>query len=812
MELDGADLTFRVGNYDHGLPLIIDPLVATYSTFIGTNTDAGYDNVTSLATDAQGNVYLGGVTVFDLDLSAEQSEHGFPTTPSSLAPTDPRAASPTAGPCAATQCGYVLKLDRKQQVVYGALIHGELVNSIAVDSAGSAYATGTNDENPMSLSLTSGSFSDNGVTSLSFVFKLTPDGSDFIYNAALAADSGNGIAVDRQGNAYVVGLVRAPGLPTTPGALKPNYQAESDNTTNNDGFLIKINPTGSTLVYGTYLGGLGADVANSVTVDSVGIATVTGQTSSSDFVGMPQTLHGPSDAFVVQLSADGSSVLHGTFLGGSQAENATSVASDNQGGFLVSGATTSPDFPVTSGVYQTSLLGQRNGWVVRLDSAFNVIYSTYLGGSQVDGVQAIAADENANAYVAGVSYSSDLPTTPDGFQDISSSATNDPLANAGPEFYLNAPLEPAREGYLGVLSANGQQILYGSFLSGYTDGPSLTIANAISISPTGPIYVSGTTVAGSFPVTDGGLRAAMGSDGSGFLAKFENSGLRVASPSLLPKMEIDAAGSPYNYQLQASGGTPPYQWEAVGSSPLPDGLSLTGSGLITGTPARQQSELVGGYQFTAKVTDAAGTAAYKSLFIDDDFDRALLCSPNLCSVEIPVVADSLDPSFGYAIPNLARGSAPFKVAISGNPPPKLTMNADQSFSVVASTVGDFQFAFTVTDSTGRAGVLNWDVKVLPQSSSSSSSGGSSSGGSSSGGSSSGGSSSGGSSSGGSSSGGSSSGGSAGGSTSSGGSTSPSTGVTKGGGGALDVVSLSMLLAALAGRRSGLRIKAIRRPH
>jgi Putative Ig domain len=760
MQTRGADIKFIVGDYNRQLPLIIDPLVAVYSTFVGTNTDAGYDNLTSIATDSQGNVYLGGVTEFDFRIPTEVN--GFPTTPASLAPQNP-LTDPAGGPCV-QQCGYVLKLDAQQHVVYGALIYGENVNSIAVDSTGSAYATGGTSSGNLDLALTTGTFSD-GASGSSFLFRLAPDGSKFVFNASFNADTASAVAVDPLGNAYVVGYVRLVHPPTTPGSLKPNYQDPGNGMSNQDGYLLKISPTGSTLVYGTYLGGLGTDTATGVTVDASGIATVVGQTSSQDFVGMPQALNGASDAYAIQLSADGSSMIHGRFFGGSGSENATAIASDNQGGFLLCGATTSTDFPVTAGVFQPSLLGQRNGWVVRLDSSFNTVYATYVGGTYIDGIQAIAADSSGKAYLAGVSFSSDLPVTSDGLQDVSSDATTDELANAGPAIQL-IPVVSNREAYFGVLSSDGAQVVYGSFLSGERAGPDstgeiYTIANAVAVAGNGAIYVGGATEAFDFPVTDGVLRNRLGGSGDGFLTKFESISLHSLSPSLLPTAEIS---SPFNYQLQAAGGTPPYSWE-VAALQLPDGLSLNSNGLISGSPAQGQTWTAGGYQFTAKVTDAAGNVAYKSHFIQLDFQDALICTPNHCSIHEALVAPSNDPQFVYQVPNLARGVAPFSASLSGNVPPLFTLNADGTFSLIPSTAGDFQFAITIADATGRTDVINWDVNVASASSAPTSTGS----------------------------------GSTSGSGASGGTISVGTSGSKGGGGAVDYLSLTLLLVLVSNR-------------
>jgi hypothetical protein len=314
-------------------------------------------------------------------------------------------------------------------------------------------------------------------------------------------------------------------------------------------------------------------------------------------------------------------------------------------------------------------------------------------------------------------------------------------------------------------------VLYGSFLSGGRDASGdptaalLTIANAIAVSTDGAIYVAGATNAMDFPVSDGGLRTGIGGEGDGFLTKFENIRLNSVSPSLLPEAEI---ASPYSYQMQATGGTPPYKWESVGFQ-LPDGLSLDTNGLISGSPKQAQTWSAGGYQFTVKVTDAAGNVAYKSHFIELDFEGELLCTPNHCSVQAAVVAPSTDPTFIYKVPNLARGVAPFTSTVSGNPPPGLTMNPDGTFSAVTSTAGDFQFAMTIADAVGHTGVINWDVNVVAQGNGTTGTG---SGGTSSGG------------------------------TSGSGSVPPSAGASKGGGGSMDSATLTLMLILVAtiGRR------------
>lgn len=700
-ELVGQQLRFRLAAYDHTKPLTLDPLVAAYSTYIGSNTDAEYDNVSAVALDADGNIYLGGLTQFTAD------DTSFPTTPSSLDPANPRSA----GANCANQCGYVVKLSPAHQVLYGALVYGATVQALAVDSQGSAYATGV--AAPADFPTTPGVFSANP-SGLAFAFKLTPDGSAFVYNALFIGDEGTGIAVDTQGDAYVVGNVGEPGLPTTPTTLKPAYQSTGQ-TINHDGFLLKINPSGSALVYGTYLGGSGADSASAVMVDSSGTATVTGQTASSDFVGLTSTVNGTSDAFIIQLAPDASRITNGRFIGGSADDMGLAVSTDHAGGYLLAGLTLSADFPVTAGAVQTHLLGNSNGWVARLDGSLDTLYATYLGGTFQDGLQAVTADANGDAYVAGFTYSADMPTSTDAFQGVTSAVNEDLLDGIGPAFYITPIEYPVREGYVAELDPLGQTLLYGSYLGGFYTVPRdqmpYTEAEGVTLDGSGSLYVVGETEAASFPVTDAGLRTGMGGQADGFLVQLAPQSLSVTTGSLLPDARI---GQPYSQQLTASGGTPPYQWQTV-SFELPNGLSLGSDGMLTGTPSNNQTE-AWGYQFTAKVTDSAGSVSYRSLFVNVLYPGSQYCTTNACTITALV-----GQAFAFQIPTLARGVAPFAATISGSPPPGITVSPSGEIAGTPTTAGSYAVTVVETDSSGLSAALALQMTITGGSASSSSS-------------------------------------------------------------------------------------------
>jgi hypothetical protein len=687
-------LRFELGEYDHGRELVIDPLVASYSTFVGTVTDAFYDTVNAIATDASGNVYLAGVTQFDVQLPVET---GFPTTPGSLHLPNPRSP----GNDCAFRCGYILKLDVNHQVVYGALLFGLEMTALAVDANGSTYATGHTFGTDFPA--TSGVFANDPAGQV-FAIKLNPDGSALGYAALFAGVLGRAIAVDAQGNAYITGEVDAPGLPTTPGSLKPTYQATGDRI-NVDAFLLKINPDATALIYGTYLGGTGADTAYGITLVGDGSALVVGRSSSTDFVGFPGANAGLGDAFVMRVAADGSAIVNGRYLGGSGDEYAAAISHDGQDGYLVSGATESSDFPVTSGVLQQRLLGSRNGWVARFDADLGVRYTTYFGGSFIDGLLAVTADANANAYVAGVTFSADMPTTPNGLQDASSAFTATLLAGMGTRFYPISH-DAVREAFFAVLNADGTHLEYGTYLGGYYTKPRdfdpLTFGSSIARAINGAIYVGGSTGTESFPTLSGGLSTGMKGNEDGFLVQFVSQDLAVISPTLLPAARI---GETYDYQLEVTGGAAPYRWEVAGFA-LPDGLHLNADGHITGVAANTQTEHWG-YQFSVRVTDLVGRTASKSLFVNLHYPGNAYCTPEACTMSV-----LLGQSFIYDPPYLARGVPPFRLFVSGMLPPGISLDPSTAqLTGTPTTAGTYSLSMRMVDALGKDGAIDWQVEV-----------------------------------------------------------------------------------------------------
>jgi len=325
-----------------------------YATYIG---GTGSDVPGGVKIDAGGNAYVAGYT----------GSTNFPTTPGSFQPTYASQGSRNI---------FVTKLNPiGSALVYSTFIGGDnadYVNNIAVDTAGAAYVTGfTNSPvchfpTPNGFQHDCGGFSQNLV-----VAKLSPDGSTLEYGTFIgyALSTGRNIAVNANGEAYVTGFVSNNGaFPTTPGAHQANFGGGTGGTPQ-DAYVIKLNSTGSSLLYSTYLGGNGNDVGHGITVDSIGGAYITGLTNSSDFhtsgCAFQSTSGGGQDAFVTRLDPFGN-VEYSTYLGGANAETGFGIAVDGNGKVYATGNTSSPNFPTTSGAFETSYPGAQSAFVTKL--------------------------------------------------------------------------------------------------------------------------------------------------------------------------------------------------------------------------------------------------------------------------------------------------------------------------------------------------------------------------------------------------------------------------------------------------------------
>jgi hypothetical protein len=296
----------------------------------------------------------------------------------------------------------------------------ETANGVAVDATGNAYVIGSTVSTDFPVV---NAFKPNGGgLPDAFISKINPSGTALIYSTYLGGnrtDEGLGIAIDASGSAYVTGVSSSTDFPTTPGAVQTTGL-------DSDVFITKLNAAGNGLVYSTLLSGdrtvlpmgggtlSSAETGFAIAVDSQGDAYVTGQTQSANFPGTPPTNRGPGfDAFVTKLNPTGSAIIFSNYIGGSNYEQANSIALDSSANAYIVGETVSLDYPTTAGAFQTTrtLSGASIGFIAKFSSIGSLVYSSYLGDT-FDRARSVAVDGSGNAFVTGETNSQNFPTTP----------------------------------------------------------------------------------------------------------------------------------------------------------------------------------------------------------------------------------------------------------------------------------------------------------------------------------------------------------------------------------------------------------------
>ena len=480
---------YEVAGVNRKLPLVIDPTLS-YSTYIGSDTP---DSVSSVAVDQFGQAYLTGSTVFGFPtknpaqgnqlgtdafvtkLSADGSSLIYSTilggsstdngnaiaidrfgsayvaggTSSTDFPTTPGAFQ---SPGSDANNGFVTKLSPDgASFVYSLLLGGgddDTILSMALDTEHRVYVTGFTCsinfpvKNAFQSVTNSQNCADGGGDA--FVTRINTAGTDLDYSTYLDgtfASIGNGIAVDSSFEAYVTGFTESADFPTTPGAFQRTLTAQiipgfPHDTHGSNAYITKFAADGLSLVYSTYLGGTVSDNATAIALDSDGRAYVTGSTQSADFpvssTAFQKTLRGPANAFVTKMQINGSGLFYSTFLGGSGTDGGSSIAVDSLGRAYVAGGTSSADFPVLSPI-QAHLGGSQDAFVTKLSATGNALfYSTYLGGAADDSASSIRLDSNGNAYVGGVTSSTNFPTTPGAFSRTKKQSSDGWVAKIAP--------------------------------------------------------------------------------------------------------------------------------------------------------------------------------------------------------------------------------------------------------------------------------------------------------------------------------------------------------------------------------------------
>jgi glucose/arabinose dehydrogenase len=298
------------------------------------------------------------------------------------------------------------------------------------------------------------------------------------YLGGSSSDSGDAVATDSAGSVYVTGVTGSTDFPT----VNP-VQSTLKNTTRSDAFVVKIDPTGTRVLYATYFGGSENDSGSGIAVDAGGNAYVTGLTRSSDLPtrnAVQSTYGGNGDGFVMKLNADGSALTYSTYLGGSNGDDSHAIAVDRDGGASITGETNSSNFPVVNALQAARRggAGSSDAFISKLEpSGAALAYSTYLGGNASDAGRGIALDAGGNAYVAG----DVIGALPGG---------DFPTLNARQPAYGGG----TSDAFVAKVTPRGS-LLYSTYLGGSESDS----AKAIAVTSQGRAYITGSTGSSDFP-------------------------------------------------------------------------------------------------------------------------------------------------------------------------------------------------------------------------------------------------------------------------------------------------------------------------
>jgi hypothetical protein len=457
-----------LGDFDPDLPLTLDPQI-TWSTFLGgALSPYGEDDGSSIAVDSSGNTFVAGYTYCT----------DFPT---------PGGYKTVLG---GNLDGFLIKLSPTGSVLWGTYIGGSKDDqcfAVTVDASGNAYITGstTSPDFPTSVTAYQPLYKNNNDA---FVMKFNSAGA-LVWSTLLGGagdDYGQAIAVDSTGNVYVGGYTFSSDFPT-PGGFQPAPGASLP-----DGFVSKLNSTGTTLLWSSYLGGNGFDQVLGIAVDSTGAVYATGYTTSSlnfptnggihTAINLGAVTSGtPSDGFLTKIAPAGSSILWSTYLGGSGNDqcNGVCISSDGTQDPVVVGTTYSSDFgtfPLGAWRSGKANANYSEAFVTRiLSSGTAMVYSTEVGGQYGDFGTSIAAGAAGQVFICGYTDSNDL------------FVTNGSVVQSG------------WTGFVSCLNPTGTTVVSETYLGGNNSA----YMRGIAVVPSGTgagVYVAGTTYSSNYPV------------------------------------------------------------------------------------------------------------------------------------------------------------------------------------------------------------------------------------------------------------------------------------------------------------------------
>jgi len=557
-------VAMSIEQYDRRFNLVIDPILS-YSSYFGGN---GGESGTAIKVDSSGSIYFAGQTL------STQFQFAIPTN------SFQRTFKGGQGDA------FVAKIDSTgSKLIYFTYLGGsgeESAYDLAIDNSGNAYLTGftTSPDFPTRNALFPQiSGLEDPIFHIfpldAFVTKINSNGSGLVFSTYLGGsdhDVGGGITVDPAGNVYVTGYSYSTDFP-----LRNAYKSFRDN--NDDIFIAKFVPSGTSLVYSTYLGGKGFDEGEGIAADANGSAYITGYTTSTNFPttsnAQQKTLNSSSgalsvyDAFVTKIAANGLSLTYSTYLGGTNNDFGYRITLDSARNAYVAGTTQSPGFP-HEGVVEGLAIGNPGGtntinfdaFLTKFNAGGTRVYSDMFGGSADDIGWDVAVDPAGRAFVIGTTLSRNFPT----------------FAGEGVLHSYNAG---RKDIFVTAIETNGQAALYSGMLGGSQDD----YGYGIAVDSEGNAYITGLTFSSNFPVSSAPFQGSIRGQSSAFFAK-----LRLSTPvlnfsSLGSTLQLSWPISAPDYVLQATPSLgPTAAWLGVSQAPvLSNGAYLVILGTTNGT-------------------------------------------------------------------------------------------------------------------------------------------------------------------------------------------------------------------------------------
>ena len=654
-----------------------------YSTYLGGNN---YDIGQGIGVDSSADVYVVGST----------SSANFPTTASAFQTT-----------YGGNSDAFVSKLDPYgSKLLFSSYLGGSDIDyglALALDPAGNVFVTGSTQSTdfPTVKPVQAGN-AGNGDAFVAEIDTNLPQTQQLVYSTYLggsSADSGQGIAVDVGDNAYVTGFTFSTNFPV--------YNAyQSSNAGSVDAFISVVSAGGGSVAFSTYLGGSGDDRAWAIALDSVNNIYITGSSytactpatsittlcsPNSTFPTTPGAFQtfttkqapGYPVAFVTEMNHFGSALLYSTLLGGSLSDVASGIAVDTAGDAYVTGYTTSSDFP-TANAIQASYIGGSCGanpcqdaFVTEVNpQGTSLVYSTFLAGSNGNFGNAIAVDTNANAYIAGSTFSQSFPAIALAYQGQSGNSTGLSSAFVSMISHNNLP---------GV-ALTPQKIAFGNVTENttatvtYLNVPSVvTVLNA----GTAPLQISGVATTGDFAETNDCVGTLQGS-GQACTINVSYTPTVLAPETELLSITDNAAGSPHLVTLTGTGVTGIAQVQFS-----PTSLVFPATTLNT-TSASQKVIMTNNGETPLTVTNIAATGDFAETNTCPSYPFTMAVGGS-CSFSVTFTPTNTGVRKGSLTitDNVTSGSSSIALTGTGNPNFTLTSPTTSQFLPIGTTTTTF---------------------------------------------------------------------------------------------------------------------------